>query len=111
MLPSEQTRPDIARKRECWKRYQDRIDSSRQVFIDETWVAYAPDQLVCLGLSEKTESILGLDPRSPWFQDMVDPFIVEPDWQALAAEAGETATEDEIERWSEFADRIMMQEA
>ena len=38
MLPAEQNRPDIARKRERWKRYQDRIDPRRLVFIDETWV-------------------------------------------------------------------------
>lgn len=38
MLPAEQTRPDVARKRERWKRYQSRIDPARLVFIDETWV-------------------------------------------------------------------------
>lgn len=38
MLPAEQARPDIARKRERWKGRQDRIDPRRLVFIDETWV-------------------------------------------------------------------------
>jgi transposase len=38
VLPAEQTRPDIARKRERWKAHQDRIDPRRLVFIDETWV-------------------------------------------------------------------------
>lgn len=38
MLPAEQARPDIARKRERWKTYQGRIDPRRLVFIDETWV-------------------------------------------------------------------------
>jgi len=37
VLPSEQDRPDVARRRESWKRYQDRIDPRRLVFIDETW--------------------------------------------------------------------------
>jgi transposase len=37
-MPSEQTRPDVARKRTRWKTYQDRIDRKRLVFIDETWV-------------------------------------------------------------------------
>jgi transposase len=37
VLPSEQDRPDIARKRAFWKRYQDQIDPRRLVFIDETW--------------------------------------------------------------------------
>jgi transposase len=36
-LPSEQLRPKIARRRAQWKKYQDRIDPRRLVFIDETW--------------------------------------------------------------------------
>ena len=31
-------RPDVARRRARWKAYQGRIDTSRLVFIDETWV-------------------------------------------------------------------------
>ena len=38
MLPAEQTRPDVARKRVRWKAHQGRIDPRRLVFIDETWV-------------------------------------------------------------------------
>jgi transposase len=34
---SEQDRPDVARRRERWRRYQDKIDPARLVFIDETW--------------------------------------------------------------------------
>jgi len=34
---AEQERPDVARKRVRWKRYQGRVDPSRLVFIDETW--------------------------------------------------------------------------
>jgi len=37
VLPSEQDRPDIARKRAYWKRHQNRIDPRRLVFVDETW--------------------------------------------------------------------------
>ena len=37
MLPSEQDRPDVARRRIRWKKYQARIDPARLVFIDETW--------------------------------------------------------------------------
>ena len=37
MLASEQDRPDVARKRARWQAYQNRIDPSRLVFIDETW--------------------------------------------------------------------------
>lgn len=37
VLPLEQERPDIARRRAIWKRYQGRLDPARLVFIDETW--------------------------------------------------------------------------
>jgi transposase len=38
VLPADQARPDIARKRRRWKAHQQRIDATRLVFIDETWV-------------------------------------------------------------------------
>jgi transposase len=38
LLPEEQARPDVARKRVRWRAYQSRIAPSRLVFIDETWV-------------------------------------------------------------------------
>ncbi|OQW51230.1 MAG: transposase [Candidatus Raskinella chloraquaticus] len=38
MLPTEQSRPDIARKRARWKAHQGRIDPRRLVFLDETWI-------------------------------------------------------------------------
>jgi transposase len=37
VFASEQDRPDVARRRHWWKRYQGRIDPARLVFIDETW--------------------------------------------------------------------------
>ena len=37
MFASEQDRLDIARRRAWWKKYQDRVDPRRLVFIDETW--------------------------------------------------------------------------
>ena len=37
MFAAEQDRPDVARRRHWWKRYQRRIDPARLVFIDETW--------------------------------------------------------------------------
>ncbi|MGH8534072.1 MAG: IS630 family transposase [Gammaproteobacteria bacterium] len=37
VLPSEQDRADIARKRARWKAYRGQIDPRRLVFIDETW--------------------------------------------------------------------------
>ena len=38
VFPAEQNRPGVARHRARWKRYQDKIDPKRLVFIDETWV-------------------------------------------------------------------------
>jgi transposase len=38
MRAAEQDRPDIVRKRARWKAHQDKIDTSRLVFIDETWI-------------------------------------------------------------------------
>jgi transposase len=38
VLPSEQDRPDIARRRARWKQHQHKLDPRRLVFIDETWV-------------------------------------------------------------------------
>ena len=37
MVAGERDRPDVARRRAQWIKYQDRIDASRLVFIDETW--------------------------------------------------------------------------
>ena len=37
MFATEQERPDVARRRASWKKYQGRIDPRRLVFIDETW--------------------------------------------------------------------------
>jgi hypothetical protein len=35
--PSEQERPDVARRRLRWRAHQNRLDPRRLVFIDETW--------------------------------------------------------------------------
>jgi transposase len=37
LLPEEQDRPDVGRRRAQWAKYQSRIDPSRLLFIDETW--------------------------------------------------------------------------
>src|SRR6202012_2246326 len=36
LYASEQDRPDVARRRTQWKKYQGRLDPARLVFIDET---------------------------------------------------------------------------
>jgi len=37
LIASEQARPDIARRRRQWIKYQARVEPGRLVFIDETW--------------------------------------------------------------------------
>lgn len=37
MVAGERDRPDVARRRAQWIKYQDRVDPARLVFIDETW--------------------------------------------------------------------------
>lgn len=37
VLPAEQLRPKVARRRAQWKRFQGRPDPARLVFVDETW--------------------------------------------------------------------------
>ena len=37
LFAAEQDRPDVARRRARWKKYQGRLDPHRLVFIDETW--------------------------------------------------------------------------
>lgn len=36
-MAGERDRPDVARRRAQWIKYQDRVDPARLVFIDETW--------------------------------------------------------------------------
>jgi hypothetical protein len=44
----------VARKRERWKTYQGRVDASRLVFIDETWVKTNMAPLRGWGAVERT---------------------------------------------------------
>ena len=37
MLAEEQERPDVARRRGQWRKYQGSVKAGRLVFIDETW--------------------------------------------------------------------------
>jgi transposase len=37
VVAGERDRPDVARRRAQWTKYQDRVDPERLVFIDETW--------------------------------------------------------------------------
>jgi transposase len=64
VLPAEQHRPDIARKRERWKRYQHRIDPQRLVFIDETWVK--TNMAPLRGWGPRGQRLLAYVPHGHW---------------------------------------------
>ena len=36
-MAGERDRPDVARRRAQWTKYQNRVEPERLVFIDETW--------------------------------------------------------------------------
>ena len=61
---SEQARPDVARRREQWRRYQGRIDPTRLVFIDETWTKTNMSPL--RGWAQKGQRLLGRAPYGHW---------------------------------------------
>lgn len=63
-LASEQDRPDVARRRRQWKKYQGRIDPSRLVFIDETWAK--TNMAPLRGWSPRGQRLIGRAPHGRW---------------------------------------------
>jgi transposase len=45
VVAGERDRPDVARRRAQWTKYQDRVEPERLVFIDETWTRTDMDPL------------------------------------------------------------------
>lgn len=64
MLASEQRRPDIARRRRRWQKYQDRIDPRRLVFIDETWAK--TNMAPLRGWSTRGQRLVDRVPHGHW---------------------------------------------
>jgi len=64
VLPAEQDRPDVARRRERWKRHQKRIDPRRLVFIDETWTK--TNMAPLRGWKRRGCRLLGKVPHGHW---------------------------------------------
>jgi transposase len=64
VLPAEQLRPKLKRRREQWIRYQTRIDPARLVFIDETWVKTNMSPL--RGWSTRGERLVAHAPYGHW---------------------------------------------
>src|SRR5271165_3393086 len=64
LVASEQTRPDIARKRRRWKARQAGVDRKRLVFIDETWVKTNMEPL--RGWGPRKERLRAHVPHGHW---------------------------------------------
>ena len=61
---SEQDRPDVARRRVQWKKYQGRLDPARLVFIDETWAK--TNMTRAHGRAPRGERLVAKVPHGRW---------------------------------------------
>lgn len=64
LFAAEQDRPDVARKRQRWKRHQGRLDPDRLVFIDETWTKTNMTRL--RGWGPRGRRLLAKVPQGHW---------------------------------------------
>jgi len=64
LYASEQDRPDVARRRAQWKKYQGRLDPARLVFIDETWAK--TNMTRTHGRSPRGERLVAKVPHGRW---------------------------------------------
>lgn len=64
VLPAEQDRPDIARKRTRWKAHQGKIDPMRLVFIDETWIK--TNMAPLRGWGPRSQRLVQRTPHGHW---------------------------------------------
>jgi transposase len=64
VVAGERDRPDVARRRSQWIKYQDRIDAGRLVFIDETWTR--TDMAPLRGWAPRGSRLLTKVPHGRW---------------------------------------------
>src|SRR5947209_9723588 len=64
MVAGERDRPDVARRRTQWTRYQDRIEPERLVFIDETWTK--TNMAPLRGWAPRGERLIAKVPHRRW---------------------------------------------
>ncbi len=64
MVAAEQNRPDVARRRTRWIKYQARIDPARLVFIDETWTK--TNMAPLRGWAPRGERLIDRVPHGRW---------------------------------------------
>ena len=64
MVAGERDRPDVARRRAQWIKYQDRVDPARLVFIDETWTR--TNMAPLRGWAPRGSRLIGKVPDGRW---------------------------------------------
>jgi len=64
MFALEQARADIARRRRRWQSWQKRLDPTRLVFIDETWIK--TNMAPLYGWGRKGQRLKGFAPHGHW---------------------------------------------
>src|ERR1700758_17644 len=60
----EHDRPDVARRRAQWTKYQDRVEAERLVFIDETWTR--TDMAPLRGWAPRGQRLTARVPHGRW---------------------------------------------
>jgi transposase len=63
-VAGERDRPDVARRRAQWIKYQDRVDPARLVFIDETWTR--TNMAPLRGWAPRGNRLIGKVPDGRW---------------------------------------------
>ena len=63
-MAGERDRPDVARRRAQWAKYQDRIEPERLVFIDETWTK--TNMAPLRGWAPRGQRLIGKVPHGHW---------------------------------------------
>ena len=63
-MASERERPDVKRRRDQWRKYQDRVDPTRLVFIDETWAK--TNMTRTHGWAPRGERLVAKVPHGKW---------------------------------------------
>jgi hypothetical protein len=64
MFALEQARADIARRRQRWRKHQLKLDPSRLVFIDETWIK--TNMAPLYGWGRRGKRLRGFAPHGHW---------------------------------------------
>jgi len=64
VVACERDRPDVARRRAQWLKYQDRVEAERLVFIDETWTR--TDMAALRGWAPRGQKLSAKVPHGRW---------------------------------------------